>query len=81
MKLYIGNLAPEIDDAKLNELVTPYGKPDSATVVTDRQTKASRGFGFVELSNDAEARAAMAGLGGKEVGGRALVVNEARGKK
>lgn len=81
MKLYVGNLSPEIHDAQLGELIAPYGKPDSATVVTDRQTRESRGFGFVELSNEIEAKAAIAGLHGKEVGGRALVVNEARAKK
>lgn len=81
MKLYVGNLSPEINDAKLSELIAPYGKPDSATVVTDRQTSQSRGFGFVELSNESEAKAAIAGLSGKQVGGRALVVNEAKGKK
>lgn len=81
MKLYVGNLSPEINDAQLNELIVPYGKPDSASVVTDRRTKQSRGFGFVELSNENEAKAAIAGLSGKEVGGRALVVNEARARK
>lgn len=81
MKIYVGNLPPDINDAKLNELITPYGKPDSATVVTDRQTKQSRGFGFVEFSNETEAKAAITGLSGKQVSGRALVVNEAKGKK
>lgn len=81
MKLYVGNLSPETTDAQLNEFIVPYGAPDSATVVMDRQTKQSRGFGFVELSNETEARAAIAGLSGKEIAGRALVVNEARPRR
>ena len=78
MKLYVGNLAPEIDDAQLTALIVPFGKPDSVAVVMDKTRKESRGFGFVELRNDAEAQAAIAGLNGKEVGGRNLIINEAR---
>ncbi|HVR42993.1 MAG TPA: RNA-binding protein [Thermoanaerobaculia bacterium] len=79
MKLYIGNLASDVTEAKLRELVTAFGNPESVHVVTDRDSGASRGFGFVEMS-DAEANAAIAGLNGKEVSGKALVVNEARPK-
>jgi RNA recognition motif-containing protein len=81
MKLYVGNLPREMNDAQLNELVAPFGKPDSATVVLDRQTRENRGFGFVEFSNAAEAQAAITGLNGKEISGKALVVNEARPQK
>lgn len=81
MKLYIGNLSRDFNDAALRDLVIPFGKPDSATVVTDRKTGQSRGFGFVELSNAEEANAAIAGLNGKQIGGTALVVNEARTRK
>lgn len=81
MKLYVGNLSPEINDAQLNDLITPYGKPDSASVVMDHQTKQSRGFGFVALSNETEAKAAIAGLSGKEIGGRAIVVAAAKVQK
>lgn len=81
MKLYVGNLPREINDAQLRDLVVPFGQPDSATVVKERDSGQSRGFGFVELSNDDQARAAIAGLHGKNVGDRSLVVNEARSKK
>jgi RNA recognition motif-containing protein len=81
MKLYVGNLPREMNDAQLNELVAPFGKPDSATVVLDRQTRENRGFGFVEFSSAAEAQAAITGLNGKEISGKALVVNEARPQK
>lgn len=56
----------------------PYGNVESATLVTDRDTGRSRGFGFVAMTNDEEAEKAMAALNGKESGGRALIVNEAR---
>jgi len=59
MKLYLGNLSKDIDDAKLSELVKPFGKTDTAEVVKDRGTGQSKGFGFVEFSNDDEARAAV----------------------
>src|SRR5688572_30554025 len=81
MRIYIGNLSGDVSDAKLLELVTPFGKPDSAKVVTDRQTGQSRGFGFVELASTEEAHAAIAGLNGKQVGDQTLVVNEARPKR
>jgi RNA recognition motif-containing protein len=78
MKLYVGNLSYETNDAELRELFVPFGEPDSAKVITDRDTGRSKGFGFVEFSNNAEATAAMNALNGKEVNGRALTVNEAR---
>ena len=81
MKLYVGNLSPEFNDTQLTDLIALYGKPDSVSVVMDRRTKQSRGFGFVELSNETEAKAAIAGLSGKEVGGRALVVDVAKEQK
>lgn len=81
MKLFIGNLASGIDNAKLGDLVSPFGTADSAVVVTDRDTGRSRGFGFVEMSNAEEARAAISGLNGKEVEGQALKVDEARPAK
>jgi cold-inducible RNA-binding protein len=81
LKLYIGNLSSQTTDAKLNEIAGAYGKPTSAQVVKDRMNGESKGFGFVEFNNDDEARAAIAGLNGKEVDGRTLKVNEARPKK
>jgi RNA recognition motif-containing protein len=81
MKLYVGNLSSDINDQKLKELFAPFGEPTSAQVVTDRDSGTSRGFGFVELGSAAEGNAAIAALNGKEHGGRALIVNEARPKR
>jgi cold-inducible RNA-binding protein len=78
MKLYVGNLSYETNEAELRELFTPFGEPDSAKVITDRDTGRSKGFGFVEFSDNAQATAAMNALNGKEINGRALTVNEAR---
>ena len=78
MKLYVGNLSYDTNDAELRELFIAYGEPDSAKVITDRDTGRSKGFGFVEFSDNAQATAAMNALNGKEVNGRALTVNEAR---
>ena len=78
MKLYVGNLSYDTNEAELRELFTPFGEPDSARVITDRDTGRSKGFGFVEFSDNAQATAAMNALNGKEVNGRALTVNEAR---
>ena len=78
MKLYVGNLSYETNEAELRELFTPFGEPDSAKVITDRDTGRSKGFGFVEFADNAQATAAMNALNGKEINGRALTVNEAR---
>ncbi|HJW13057.1 MAG TPA: RNA-binding protein [Thermoanaerobaculia bacterium] len=78
MKLYVGNLSYDTSEAALRELFTPFGEPESARVITDRDTGRSKGFGFVEFADDAQATAAMGALNGKEVNGRALTVNEAR---
>ncbi len=67
-------------DTQLNDLMTPFGTPASANVVKDRATGVPRGFGFVEFTSDAEARAAITGLDGKEVNGRVLKVNESHPK-
>jgi RNA recognition motif-containing protein len=80
MRIYVGNLAPDIDDTKLSALFTPFGTPESAHVAVRGDGGPSRGFGFVELKDDAEAAAAMAGLDGTEVNGQAIKVNEARPK-
>jgi cold-inducible RNA-binding protein len=81
MKLYVGNLSRQITDAQLNELATPYGTPLSAVVATERSSGESKGFGFIEFSNDDEARAALAGLNGRDVNGQALKVDEAKPRK
>ncbi len=77
-KLYVGNLSYDTSDSKLQELFEEYGAVQSAQVIMDRETGRSKGFGFVEMGSDEEARAAINALNGKEVGGRALTVNEAR---
>jgi RNA recognition motif-containing protein len=81
MKLYVGNLSKQVTDAQLNELATPYGKPVSANVATERSSGESKGFGFVEFSTEDEARAAITGLDGRDVNGQALKVNEAKPRK
>ncbi len=78
MKLYVGNLAYQTTDADLKTTFEEYGTVDSATVIMDRDSGRSKGFGFVEMSDASEAKAAMAGLDGKEIGDRAIKVNEAR---
>ena len=78
MKIYVGNLSWDAGDSDLRDLFAPYGEPDSAKVIVDRDTNRSKGFGFVEFSDAAAANAAMAALNGKEFRGRALTVNEAR---
>ena len=77
-KLYVGNLGWGVTDSQLQELFTPYGTVVSAQVITDRDTGRSKGFGFVEMGNATEADAAIAALDGKDNGGRALKVNEAK---
>jgi len=79
--LYVGNLSFSTDDTSLNELFAEFGTVDSAKVVTDRDSGRSRGFGFVEMSNDDEANAAISDLNGKEVDGRVLKVNQAKPKE
>jgi cold-inducible RNA-binding protein len=78
MRLYVGNIAPSSTEQQLQALVAQYGKADSVKIVTERTTGESRGFGFVEFANDTEARAAIAGLNGKDFNGQQLKVNEAR---
>jgi RNA recognition motif-containing protein len=77
-KLYVGNLSYEVKNSDLEDLFAAYGTVDSAQVITDRDTGRSKGFGFVEMSSDQEAQAAISGLNGKAMEGRNLTVNEAR---
>ena len=79
MKLYVGNLPYNISDDQLQAIFAKFGTPDSARVITDRDTGQSKGFGFVEFSNDEQAREALS-LNGTDFGGRSLKVNEARPK-
>lgn len=80
-KLYVGNLSYGVDDGALEQLFAAHGTVQSAQVVMDRDTGRSKGFGFVEMSSDAEAQAAIQALNGQQVEGRALTVNEARPKE
>ena len=77
MKLYVGNLPWSVTDQDLEEMFAPFGAVGSAKVITDRDTGRSRGFGFVEMSDDS-ARNAIADLNESEISGRKLTVNEAR---
>jgi len=78
MKIYVGNLSYDVDDDKLSAMFAEYGEVDSATVITDRDTGRSKGFGFVEMSDLKSAQTAMKGLDGTELDGRSITVNEAR---
>lgn len=80
-KLYVGSLAYSIDDTKLKDMFADAGTVVSAQVIMDRDTNQSKGFGFVEMSSDAEAQEAIKKLNGTEVDGRSIVVNEARPKE
>ena len=77
-KLYVGNLTYQVGDADLEQLFAGFGTVESAQVIQDRDTGRSKGFGFVEMSSEAEAQAAIQGLHDQEVNGRRLTVNEAK---
>ena len=78
MKLYVGNLSFNASNQDLTELFGTVGTVESANIIEDRETGRSRGFGFVEMSSQADGEAAIAQLNGKEVDGRELKVNEAK---
>ncbi|MCC9596727.1 MULTISPECIES: RNA-binding protein [unclassified Rubrivivax] len=77
-KLYVGNLAYSVRDDSLQQAFAQFGTVTSAKVMMDRETGRSKGFGFVEMGSDAEAQAAINGMNGQSLEGRAVVVNEAR---
>jgi RNA recognition motif-containing protein len=77
-KLYVGNLAYSVRDDSLQQAFGQFGTVTSAKVMMDRETGRSKGFGFVEMGSDAEAQAAINGMNGQPLEGRAIVVNEAR---
>jgi RNA recognition motif-containing protein len=77
-KLYVGNLSYSVESSELEQLFAAHGTVVSAQIINDRDTGRSKGFGFVEMSSDAEAQAAIAALNGQDHNGRALTVNEAR---
>jgi cold-inducible RNA-binding protein len=80
MKLFVGNLSFSATEDSVRSLFETHGTVDRVSIMTERDTGRSRGFGFVEMSNDGEAKKAIAALDGREVAGRALTVNEARPK-
>ena len=81
MKIYAGNLSYSVTSEDLRTTFEEFGTVDSAEVVMDRDTNRSKGFGFTEMSNDEEAKAAIAALNGKDMDGRSLNVSEARPKR
>jgi RNA recognition motif-containing protein len=78
LKLYIGNLDKNVTEQDLREAFQPFGVLDSVVIIKDRSSSVSKGFGFIEMPNKAEAEAAIAGLHRKELKGRSMDVNEAR---
>jgi hypothetical protein len=77
-KLYVGNLPYQMRDSDLEQAFSQFGQVTSAKVMMERETGRSKGFGFVEMGSDAEAQAAITGMNGQPMGGRSVVVNEAR---
>jgi len=81
VKIFVGNLPYSMDDGALGELFEQYGDVESATVVLDRESGRSRGFGFVVMPSDEDAKKAIEATNGTDVGGRPLTVNEAHNKR
>ncbi len=79
-KLFVGSLPWSINDQKLQETFEEYGNVISAKVITDRETRRSRGFGFIEMENSSEAQDAMNALNDSELEGRTIIVNEAKAR-
>ncbi|MCH8283452.1 MAG: RNA-binding protein [Chloroflexi bacterium] len=78
MNIYVGNLSYETTEQDLETAFTPFGQVDAARLINDRDSGRSKGFGFVEMPNNAEAEAAIQALNGKDLQGRTVTVNEAR---
>ena len=78
MKIFVGNLSFGATEDAVRSLFETHGTVDQVSILTDRETGRSRGFGFVEMSNDQEAAKAISALSGRELDGRALTINEAR---
>jgi len=81
MNVYVGNLSYDLSEEDLKTAFEEYGEVTSAKIVSDRYSGRSKGFGFIEMSSDDEAKTAIEGLTGKELAGRAIVVNEARPRR
>lgn len=79
-KLYVGNLSFDATEEEVRQMFEPHGVVESARIATDRDSGRSRGFAFIEMASDSEAESAISALNGSQVGGRALIVNEARPK-
>jgi cold-inducible RNA-binding protein len=80
MKLYVGNLSSAVTEEDLKSVFSTYGDLSSVTIIKDRMSQDSKGFGFVEFANNTEASKAMKELNSKEIKGKSIVVNEARPK-
>jgi|TARA_B100001971_G_scaffold100686_1_gene92806 RNA recognition motif-containing protein len=81
MNIYVGNLSYDLSEDDLKGAFEEFGEVTSAKIISDRYNGRSKGFGFLEMSSDDDAKAAIEALSGKELAGRALVVNEARPRK
>jgi cold-inducible RNA-binding protein len=81
VRIYAGNLSYSTDSEELRTLFSEFGSVDSAEVIIDRSTNRSKGFGFVEMSDEEAARSAISALNGKDVGGRSINVSEARPRR
>jgi RNA recognition motif-containing protein len=81
MNIYVGNLSFDVNTAELEELFSEFGEVASAKIISDRDSGRSRGFGFVEMAVDSEAKEAIEALNGQDFNGRKLVVTEARPKE
>ncbi len=78
MKIYVGNMSYEVQDEDLRQAFSQFGQVESVAIITDKFSGRSKGFGFVEMATKEQGQAAIDGLNGKDLKGRALVVNEAR---
>jgi len=81
MNIYVGNLDFKVTEQDLNEVFSEFGQVESARLITDKYSGRSKGFGFVEMSDDGEANEAIEALNGKDLKGRSMTVNEARPRK
>lgn len=80
MNIYVGNLSYNLSENELNEIFSPYGEVSSVKIISDKYTGKSKGFGFVVMDTDNEAKEAISELNGKELDDREIIVNEARPK-
>ncbi len=81
MNIYVGNLSYKVEESELKELFEEFGEVTSVKIITDKYSGRSKGFGFIEMTNEDEAKAAINELNGKEIDGRQVVVNIARPRR